>query len=349
MKKLMSLLLLGFALVVAIPAKAAAAMPDWNLTGSYVIEFTCVSGCSGVYPHTMNVVTMNKTTGVFSGTGYYNSNPAYTWNVNGTVESSDITFQIVYTGLNPGYTINTTGDILDGDLSGNAAGPGQTFTWRSVSGKADKQPVGAITQPVVDEVVSGTLDLAAIYTDDNPSGVQWAVRFGTCAAATGTRAGNVDGYSTGYLWGTTPTGRDFSASIDVSTWEVGNYCFVFNPTESSLERDVRPTRLFSIVEPDGDKDGIPNSSDNCPAVPNPDQLDMDNDGLGNACDPDIDGDGILNEEDCDEMDAGIVISKDSKACQLYQSGVPGKGILTAPGLQKPFNPNSKAGENAGKK
>jgi len=39
----------------------------------------------------------------------------------------------------------------------------------------------------------------------------------------------------------------------------------------------------------------------------------------------------------------------SKAGILKLSGVPGKGIDTAPGLQKPFNPNSQASEHAGKK
>ncbi len=34
---------------------------------------------------------------------------------------------------------------------------------------------------------------------------------------------------------------------------------------------------------------------------------------------------------------------------LKHSGVPGKGIDKAPGLQKPFNPKSKAAEHAGKK
>jgi len=31
------------------------------------------------------------------------------------------------------------------------------------------------------------------------------------------------------------------------------------------------------------------------------------------------------------------------------SGVSGKGLENAPGLQKPFNPNSQAGKHAGKK
>lgn len=38
-----------------------------------------------------------------------------------------------------------------------------------------------------------------------------------------------------------------------------------------------------------------------------------------------------------------------KTLILWLSGVPGKGIETAPGLQKPFNPKSQAAEHAGKK
>ncbi|MBL0039494.1 MAG: thrombospondin type 3 repeat-containing protein [Xanthomonadales bacterium] len=37
--------------------------------------------------------------------------------------------------------------------------------------------------------------------------------------------------------------------------------------------------------------------DNCPAAANNDQADMDNDGVGDACDPDVDGDGDLNNAD----------------------------------------------------
>ncbi len=48
---------------------------------------------------------------------------------------------------------------------------------------------------------------------------------------------------------------------------------------------------------DLDGDGVPDINDNCMEVANPDQADADNDGLGNACDPDDDNDGVPDETD----------------------------------------------------
>lgn len=61
----------------------------------------------------------------------------------------------------------------------------------------------------------------------------------------------------------------------------------------------------SSFSQDSDLDGIPNSSDNCADVANPDQLDSDFDGAGDACDlcygddtsGDSDGDGICDSND----------------------------------------------------
>jgi len=48
-------------------------------------------------------------------------------------------------------------------------------------------------------------------------------------------------------------------------------------------------------------------------------------------------------------DTTYVFEPPTKADILIGSGVPGKGLGEAPGLQKPFNPNSKAADHAGKK
>ena len=60
----------------------------------------------------------------------------------------------------------------------------------------------------------------------------------------------------------------------------GSQTVQVNPGETAAVTFVN----VSIAPPDGDGDGVPDESDNCPSDANPDQVDTDGDGIGDACD-----------------------------------------------------------------
>ena len=68
-------------------------------------------------------------------------------------------------------------------------------------------------------------------------------------------------------------------------------------TANTAQTDTDNDGFGDACDPDDDNDGIADASDNCPIHNNPDQLDTDNDGQGNACDADDDNDGINDGPD----------------------------------------------------
>jgi aminopeptidase N len=81
------------------------------------------------------------------------------------------------------------------------------------------------------------------------------------------------------------------------------------PTSIALDPQNWVLNNESIVSlPDGDGDGVPDSADNCQGLMNPVQADLDSDGVGDDCDPDIDGDTVINGIDCAPLNSGVFAS-----------------------------------------
>jgi len=106
-------------------------------------------------------------------------------------------------------------------------------------------PDPAITSPAAGEVIyENTLNLAGVDSDAQDNNVQWAVRSETCAIATGTVAGNVDGFDDDFAW----EGGYFTATLlDISGLDAGEYCFVLNTTQGEAAGS-RLTQEFYIVD-----------------------------------------------------------------------------------------------------
>lgn len=105
---------------------AFAATPNWYLNAPSSITFVCGGN---PYYHTLDTVSEDYGTGDFAGTGFWNNNGAYTWDVDGNVSGDSITFTLVYTGANSGYTLHGVGVIApDGSVSGTTDGNCQSFS-----------------------------------------------------------------------------------------------------------------------------------------------------------------------------------------------------------------------------
>jgi len=77
----------------------------------------------------------------------------------------------------------------------------------------------------------------------------------------------------------------------------GTFTFDVRAIDTAGNVDPTPASFTWTISIDTDGDGVPDGTDNCPLVDNPDQTDTDGDGLGDACDPDDDNDGDTDVND----------------------------------------------------
>ena len=86
-----------------------------------------------------------------------------------------------------------------------------------------------------------------------------------------------------------------SVHVTVASWSVWIREHAIRAAQSG--QYAPPSWVGNSTLLDNDFDGFDNDLDNCVEIPNVDQRDFDNDGLGDVCDQDLDGDGIDNDAD----------------------------------------------------
>lgn len=133
--------LVAVALGASLVLPARAAVPAWDMTGTYTICYDYAPPqalCAGGYAHSMTISSMDMVSGEFAGQGSWPAGavtPTYTWPVEGKVAGSAIYFELGYNEL-PGHMVWSIGAI---DPAGMASGTardtlGQSLYWSITPG-----------------------------------------------------------------------------------------------------------------------------------------------------------------------------------------------------------------------
>ena len=166
----------------------------------------------------------------------------------------------------------------------------------------------------------GAVDFNLIFSKDRTLKIQGEIKQNSCDFDEGMLVPgwpNTSGFSRIYVYGPKNSAGGKRIGYEVGEGDNQNFYednIIINTNDFIIEGyNYFPNKLSFFTEgyikksyfkniilrdiTDTDIDGIVDFEDNCFEIYNPDQSDMDGDGLGDVCDDDIDGDGILNADD----------------------------------------------------
>jgi hypothetical protein len=209
----------------------------------------------------------------------------------------------------------------------NVSNPGQADADSDGVGDACDTPSGDAAQAVEGETFTLANASHTVVSDAMYSGgkaLKIADNTGTSTKSVPfSKTGDMVVYARGGSSGGWPSlqmfvdGSPAGAPKEISSTSVQAYTFDLNVSAGTHTIGVNGDNVATgrnlfvdrLLFPDGggsqptdtDGDGVADSTDNCPAVANPNQADADGDGVGDACGapppPDTDGDGVLDAYD----------------------------------------------------
>ncbi len=120
----------------------------------------------------------------------------------------------------------------------------------------------------------------------------------------------------------------YTHTLGDSRYFIPNFRFKINATPGSNEHVwvdavTISKKIDNSTLPDTDNDGVPDETDNCPAVYNPNQADSNADGMGDACDciaANLDGNGLIGLVDFAILSGDWNISGPALAGDVNGSG-----------------------------
>ncbi len=102
-----------------------------------------------------------------------------------------------------------------------------------------------IASPTAGEVVyENTLYLSGTDTAAQENNARWAVRGPDACSSSNTEAGNVDGENDDFKW----EEGAFTATVDITGWDPGEYCFVLNTRQGVADGSLLIQNFYIVDE-----------------------------------------------------------------------------------------------------